>query len=189
MAINVDLSETSNPETAGQFQRIQAGPVHMLVLEAKENGGDKGEHVVKLEVLMHPDQTIIGKTHTEWFPASAKMAWKLLMFCYAVKIADRDAMAKQKASGNAYVPIDLKAAEGRQLFGTIKVTEKDGKQFHNLDDMMAIDDPKAANHPRNVGMLNQALGQQPRPLTTGASSSSAAQQQKPAASNPFAAVT
>jgi len=187
MAINVDLTETANPETAGQFQRIPAGPVHLMVTEAKENGGDKGEHVVKLEVLMHPDQTIIGKTHTEWFPASPKMAWKLLTFCYAVKIADRDAMARQKAAGNPYVPIDLKSAEGRQLFGTIKVTEKDGKSFHNLDDMMAIDDPKAANHPRNVGMLNQALGGQARPLSAPPTTQQAAAQ-APAA-NPFAAVT
>lgn len=194
MAINVDLSETVQPSASGQFQRVAPGPAHFMVTEVKENGGDKGEHIVKMEVLMHPDQTQIGGTHTEWFPATGKMAWKVLSFAFAVKISDPEAMDRAKAAGTVYAPIDLKAAEGRQLFGTIKVSEKDGKTFHNLDGMMAIDDPKANNFPRNVGMLNQALGHLPRPLVGGATSSA---QSKPnvssaapaAAANPFANLT
>ena len=188
MAINVDLSKTKNPEAAGEFVRVAPGPAHFQVLEAVENGGKNGEHVVRLEVLMHADQSQIGLTHTEYFPATPEMAWKLLTFCYAVKIADREAMARCKAAGTDYVPIDLKSAEGRQLFGTIKATSKDGKTFHNLDDMMAIDDPKAANHPRNPGMLNQAMGGRSSPPVAGGAAGGAA---KPAtaaaaAANPFA---
>ena len=186
MPINVDLSKTDRPGSAGEFQRVAAGPCHLMVTETKENGGKNGEHLVKLEVLMHSDQSQIGLTHTEYYPATPEMAWKLLTFCYAVKIADREAMDRQKAAGTDYVPIDLKAAEGRQLFGTIKVTEKDGKSFHNLDGLMAVDDPKAAHHPRNAGMLAQA--------TKGGAAGSSQAASKPAASpaaanNPFASVT
>lgn len=193
MAINVDLSKTKNPESAGEFVRVAPGPAHFQVLEALENGGKNGEHVVKLEVLMHSDPSQIGLTHTEYFPATPEMAWKLLTFCYAVKIADREAMARCKAAGTDYVPIDLKSAEGRQLFGTIKATSKDGKTFHNLDDMMTIDDPKAANHPRNSGMLNQAMGGRAMPTTTKPAPSAASPAVAPAATaaqgNPFAAIT
>lgn len=162
MAITLDLSETERPDRVGEFERVAPGPVHLLVLDVKENGGKSGEHLVKFEVLMHPDRSQIQLTHTEYFPADAKMAWKILNLCYAVKIADREAMAKAKATGNQYVPINLQDAVGRQLFATIKVTTKTGddgrtKEFHNLDNLMAIDDPKAANHPRNVGMLDEAV--------------------------------
>jgi len=156
MAITLDLSETERPDKVGEYERVAPGPVHLMVLEVKENGGKNGEHLIKFEVLMHPEKGQIGLTHTEYFPAEAKMAWKLLNLCYAVKIADREAMARAKATGSNYVPIELQDAVGRQLFATIKVTAKEGKEFHNIDNVLSIDDPKAANHPRNVGMLAQA---------------------------------
>jgi hypothetical protein len=190
MPINVDLSKTDRPGSAGEFQRVAAGPCHLLVTETKENGGKNGEHLVKMEVLMHSDQSQIGATHTEYYPATPEMAWKLLTFCYAAKIADREAMERAKQTGTDYVPIDLKAAEGRQLFGTIKVTEKDGKSFHNLDGLMSVDDPKAQHHPRNAGMLAQATkgvagsGSQASPPSTTKPPATQA-----AAANPFAAVT
>ena len=200
MAINVDLSATDRPDQVGEFQRVAAGPVHCMVIETKENGGKQGEHLVKSEILMHSDQTQIGLTHTEYYPATPEMAWKLLGFAYAVKIADREQMAAQKASGNNYAPIDLQAAVGKQFFGTIKVSEKtkDGKvqSFHNLDSPRAIDDPKAERHPRNVGMLQEAMKGMPPAATTAAATAAATTsvQQKPTASpapaaNPFAAVT
>lgn len=195
MAINVDLNETKDPSKVGEFERVAPGPVHLMVSSIQENGGKNGEHVVKFEVLMHPQQSEIGATHTEYFPADARMAWKLLTFCYAVKIADREAMARAKEAGNQYVPIELKDAEGRQLFGTIKVTEKDGKSFHNLDSMLAIDDPKAEKHPRNVGMLKQAMAAYgsaaaaTKPATTQPATQPQRAQSTATAADPFAAVT
>lgn len=190
MPINVDLSETERPERVGEFERIAAGPGHFLVLEAKENGGKNGEHVVKLEVLMHADKSQVGLTHTEYFPAEAKMAWKLLNFCYAVKIADREAMGKAKATGNKYVPIELSDAVGRQLFATIKVTEKDNKSFHNIDSPLSIDDEKAKNHPRNIGMLNDAMKRFGLTVTPAAAVAPAQHAAPaPAAADPFASVT
>lgn len=184
MAINVDLSKTDRPESVGEYVRVAPGAAHLMVVEARENGGKHGEHVVKIEVLQHSDANEIGKTHTEQFPATAEMAWKILSFAYAVKIADREAMARAKAAGTDYAPIDLKSAEGRQFFGTFKASDKDGKTFINLTDMLAIDDPKAERHPRNPGMLKQAG------ITPGVSTP-ATQAAKPAAAaaaNPFANV-
>lgn len=222
MPINVDLSETQRPESAGEYVRVAPGPMHLLVIDAKENGGKKGEHVIVCEVLMHSDQTQIGLQHTEQFPAEANMAWKLLKFAYAVKIADREAMAKAKQSGNNYAPIELKDAIGRQFFATITVTSKTDKttgkesRFHNLDEILSFDDPRAEKFPRNPGMLSQAVKTMPKGggsvsasgVATGgataagagaaagaASAQSAQRQTQPAAApaaapaDPFAAVT
>ena len=196
MPINVDLSETQNPDKVGEFVKVAPGPCHLMVLEAKENGGKNGEHVIKCEVLMHSDTSQVGLTHLENFPADAKMAWKLLAFCYATKIADRAEMKSRKEAGLDVVPIELQDAVGRQFFGTIAVTEKASNKpgggnvsFHNLEKMLAIDDPDAKNFPRNVGMLNEALA--------GTSQQAAATNFSPqkqvstpaAAANPFAALT
>jgi hypothetical protein len=186
MAINIDLSETKNPGAAGEFQRVSPGACHLLVMEAKENGGNKGEHVIKFEVLNHVDQSQIGMTHTEYFSAEAKMAWKLLIFCYAVKIADRERMEAAKASGSNYAPIDLESSVGRQLFATVKASENNGKTYHNLDGLLAIDDPKADRHPRNVGMLAQAKGVAPASQTMPAPSTPSHSAQPSAAADPFA---
>lgn len=194
MAIHVDLSETDRPDKVGEFERVEPGPVHLLILEAKENGGKNNEHTVKFEVLMHPNKTQLGLTHTEFFPPDAKMAWKLLNFAYAAGIASREAMAAAKASGVQYPAMELQDAVGRQIFGTIKVTEKTdatGKvsKFHNLDSPLAINDPKAEHHPRNVGMLAQAMKSMPAAaVTTPATAAHSAPQHAPAA-DPFAAVT
>lgn len=201
MAINVDLSETQNPDRVGEYVRVAPGAAHFLVLDAQENGGKNGEHVVKLEVLMHADPTQVGLVHVEHFPADAKMAWKLLSFSYAVKIADRELMKQQKEQGLDIVPIELKDAIGRQLFGTIKLSEKpksngapgEMSQFHNLDKMYAIDDEAAKNFPRNQGMLAQALKtlpvKQPAGNSAATGQSATAPTQTQATANPFAALT
>lgn len=192
MPITIDLSATEHPESVGEFRKVAVGPVHLLVQEIRENGGNGGEHVVKFEVLMHNDPSQVAMIHTENFPASAEMAWKILGLAYATKIADREKMAQAKASGNNYVPIELQQAVGRQLFGTIKANDKtkDGKTtvFHNLTEMLAIDDEKAKNHPRNVGMLQMALRDLGAVASTsggGGSSASAAGQSAP---DPFSSV-
>lgn len=186
MAINVDLSATDNPDKVGEFDRVLPGAAHLLVMEVKENGGKNGEHVVKFEVLMHSQQSEIGKTHTEYFPDTAEMAWKVLGFAYAAGIADREEMARQKAAGVQYTPIELSDAEGRQLFATFKQTDKNGKSYVNLDGLLSVTDPKAERHPRNAGMLKQLTGS-----TSGAAGATrpvTPQLPPAAASNPFAGV-
>lgn len=196
MPINVDLSETQNPDKVGEFVRVAPGPCHLMVLEAKENGGKHGEHVIKCEVLMHSDPTQVGLVHIENFPADAAMAWKLLGFCYATKIADRNEMKSRKDQGLDVVPIELQDAVGRQFFATISVTEKNSNKpgggtvaFHNLEKMLAIDNPDAKNFPRNVGMLADAMKGLPTTPAGNAGTTQQPTQSAAPAANPFAALT
>lgn len=159
MAIQADLTEV-DPMTAGTFQQVAAGMAHLLVVDAIEYGGKQQEHTVKFEVLAHTDPRQVGKTHTEYYPTAANMAWKLLGFCFAVKIANREEMARAKASGQQVAPIELKDAIGRQLFATFKASQnKEGtKDFINIDRPLTVNDPEAEKHPRNAEMLARALG-------------------------------
>ena len=135
---------------------------------------------------MHSQPTEIGKTHTEYYPATAEMAWKILGFAYATGVTTREEMARQKAMGNNYPPLEILNAQGQQLFGTFKSSEKNGKHFINLQDLLSVGDPKADRHPRNVGMLKSL------PVAATATAATQATQSvvgSAAAFNPFAGLT
>lgn len=183
MAINLDLTET-DPSRAGGFPRVAAGKAHVIVTDFKPNHAKNGDHEVYVSVLAHSDASQVSMTHREQYSTQAKMAWKILGFLYATKVANKDAMTAAKNNGQAYAPIEEQHSIGRQFFCTFTHSEKDGKTYCNIDYPIAIDDPEAKNFPHDSAALARALGSLPPAGTVPA----APVQQTPATPAPGAGV-
>jgi len=142
--------------------RVAPGRCHLLVNAFNEYGEPKsGSHVVECEVLAHDDPEQVGKTFKDFIPDPArngKAVFRLVEFSVGAGLLTREEIKQHQRDGTA-PEIEPKDSEGRQLFALLVEEEYNGKTNTKVKDgrgYFRIDDPKAADFPRNAGMLKQA---------------------------------
>ena len=175
MVLAVDLGAVDAPDKVGDAPRVAPGKCHAQLLEFQEYGEPKsGSHIAKWMILAHTDPRQVGKVLLDFLgqPENAKdekgrkfATERLLHYCYVLGVTTPEAMVEAKKRKE--VPnLDLHMAEGRQAYLNLFEDTYNGRTNTKIAnagfDMFAVNDPKAAGYPYNIGMLKQ-IGVNPPP--------------------------
>lgn len=152
MVDDVDL------DRVGGKEKVQPGSYHMLVESVDEDGGEKGEMVVELQILRGTTPNMEGKMYEEKFSKEYK-EWplrKLTAFAIAARLVTKEELKAAKASGKA-PKIEWTQAVGRSICIELENNEYNGKTYTRLawDNIWSPADKRASHVPLNKSAVER----------------------------------
>lgn len=136
-----------DPEQTGKGGLPKPGKCHLLVTDVQEEDDYLS---VTHTILAHEDASQVGKTSYNNFSKGGKGAKRLQLFLEATKVFTRQDLIDAKARGETSIDVDYSSAEGVSYFGTLKESEYNDKKRCKVEwDFLAVDDPAAADYPRD----------------------------------------
>lgn len=148
MAFEVTVDNVDT-DTVGGFDRVAPGSYHFEITHVDEDGGKKGEMVVKLEVLRGNVSNQEGKEIALYFAkdlSSALAMRKILALAIATGLTTKQQLDQHKANGTSPT-LDFNSVVGKQICCNLESNEYDGKTTTRLawDEIYHPAD-KRANH-------------------------------------------
>lgn len=153
------------PESIDGYDKVLAGSYHMRVTHVDENGGNKGEMIVDMEVQAGTTPNMEGRSHREYFSQPkpdqdkekrANTVKRMLLFAIATGLTTAEEYEATKKGGKRLV-LHFKDAVGRHLCTKLEASEYQGKtSFKAGFNLWPIDSPSAAGIPINRGAIAKA---------------------------------
>lgn len=167
-------------EKMGGFDKVAPGSYHLEITDVDEDGGDKGEMVVKFEVLRGTVSNQEGKELVIYFKKEMRGFPLRLIHSFAVAcgMTTRQTIEQQKTNGTPPT-YDFNPCIGRQVCANFEANEYNGKISTRLiwDEIYHPTD-KRANH---IPLLMAKIQKAGIKLPDGRNPDGAVQVAKPAA--------
>lgn len=189
MGFEVDLDDIDT-DTIGGFDRVAPGSYHMLIVEVDEDGGRRGEMIVKAEILRGTTPGQEGKEIPLYFTRDMKplSRRKMLALGIATGLTTKQEIDQLKAAGKTPF-LDWQKMVGRQCCANLEDNEYEGKHSTRLawDEIYHPADKRANHIPLLISKIQQhkpAIVLPPNRHPDGvlaAKNAAAAKQEKPAA--------
>lgn len=141
----VDEIET---DKIGGFDKVEPGSYHLEITNVDEDGGDKGEMIVKFEVLRGSVPNQEGKELLVYFTKSFKEFPLRIIHAFAIacELITTQQINQHKAAGTS-PSYDFTTVVGRQVCANFKANDYNGKVTTRLDgDQIYHPTDKRANH-------------------------------------------
>lgn len=135
-------------ETVGGFDKVSPGSYHQEITFVDEDGGTKGEMILKVEILRGTTANQEGKEFVYYFSKelSALNRRKILALAIAAGLTTKQDLDKHKLNGTSPV-FDFNSIIGRQICSNLENNDYNGKISTRLawDEIYHPAD-KRANH-------------------------------------------
>lgn len=147
-ADDVDLAEVGGKE------KVLPGEYHMLVESVNEDGGEKGEMLVELQILRGTTPGMESKRYQEKFSKDLKK-WplrKMTAFALAARLITKEELEKNKSP-----EIEWTEARGRTICMSLENNEYEGKNYTRLawDNIWSPIDKRASHIPLHAEALKR----------------------------------
>jgi len=158
MAFEVPVDDIDT-ETVGGFDKVAVGSYHFEITSVDEEGGTKGEMIVKTEVLRGTTSNQEGKEIAHYFSKemTALARRKILALAIATGLTTKQQLDQHKANGTS-PSFDFNSIVGRQVCMNLEDNEWNGKHSTRLawDEIYHPTDKRANHIPLNVAKLKAA---------------------------------
>jgi len=140
--------ENIETDKIGGFDRVEPGSYHLEITSVDEDGGDKGEMIVKFEILRGNVPNQEGKEIAVYFTKSYKEFPLRIIHAFAIAcgLITKQKLDEHKMAGTS-PSYDFASCVGRQMCANFRRNEYEGKVSTRLDgDQIYYPTDKRANH-------------------------------------------
>lgn len=158
MALEIPVDDLDT-ENVGGYDKVAPGSYHMAITHVDENGGRKGEMIVKTEVLRGTTTNQESKEIAHYFanertPLARR---KILALAIAAGLTTKQELDQHKANGTSPT-LDFNSIVGKQVCMNLEDNEYEGKHTTRLawDEIYHPADKRASHIPLSVPHLKKA---------------------------------
>lgn len=156
MAFEIDTGDF-DPDDVGGQEQVMGGAYHAMVEDVNEDGDDKGNMVVDLQILRGTTPGQEGK-HYQLKLKREFTKWamrKLTAFAIATRLTTLDAIKKAKDGTGPKVNPEFANARGKSI--CIKLVRDDEDKWTNLDwdSIWTPEDKRASHIPLHKGTIDR----------------------------------
>ncbi|MBR9800281.1 hypothetical protein GYB59_00645 [bacterium] len=150
-----DWDDDFDPES---FDRVgpDPGKYHMAIVGIDEDGGNRGEMIVDLEVLAGDTPKQEGRVHREYLSKTVKAMKRFHLLAIAIGFTTVEELKAMKERGER-PSYDFSKAVGRQLCYELNEEGYNGqKRVKGGFNFFHLTHPKVEKWPKNAAMLQKA---------------------------------